>query len=134
MMRLPLLTTAIAITTLLTACAATPPRVAQEKTVEIEGQTIKFGGQYDEEKNQLKLTVNGEPLMQGRFPPYTPTQNFNAKYGDIRIKSACYFGSVLGNQGGAFGAIAGAIQASKSSSSDKCEIIVAGDTVETLYF
>ncbi|WP_394203768.1 hypothetical protein [Shewanella waksmanii] len=133
-MRLPVVASFVAAATLLTACAATPPRVAQEKTVEIEGKTIKFGGQYDEKKNELKLTVNGDTLMQGRFPPYTPTQNFNAKYQDIHIKSACYFGSVLGNQGGAFGAIAGAIQASKSSSADKCEIIVAGDTVETLYF
>lgn len=132
-MRLPLLTTAIAVTTLLTACTATPPRVAQEKPLKSKAKPSNLVVNMMK-KNQLKLTVNGEPLMQGRFPPYTPTQNFNAKYGDIRIKSACYFGSVLGNQGGAFGAIAGAIQASKSSSADKCEIIVAGDTVETLYF
>ena len=73
-------------------------------------------------------------MMKGAFPPYTPTQNFKANYKELKIASSCYFGSVLGEQGGAFGIIAGAIQASKSSSGDKCELFVDGESVETLYF
>ncbi|MCJ8301238.1 hypothetical protein [Shewanella sp.] len=133
-MRIKTLSTLVMLAVFLTACAATPPKIAQEKTVTVSGQTLKFGGKYDVEKNQLELTVNGDPMMKGAFPPYTPTQNFKANYKELKIASSCYFGSVLGEQGGTFGIIAGAIQASKSSSGDKCELFVDGESVETLYF
>ncbi|AZQ09392.1 hypothetical protein [Shewanella khirikhana] len=120
----------------LAACSSTEPapRVAQEKKVAIDGVDLTFGGSFDERKNLLVLKVNGDPIMQGSFPPYTPTQNLNAKYKDMNIKGNCYFGSVLGKQGGAFGAIAGAIQSSKNSTADKCELVVNGKQVENLYF
>ncbi len=121
---------------LISACSSTepPPRQAQEKKVAIDGVDLTFGGSFDERKNLLVLKVNGDPIMQGSFPPYTPTQNLNAKYKDMNIKGNCYFGSVLGKQGGAFGAIAGAIQSSKNSTADKCELVVNGKQVENLYF
>ncbi|WP_144212355.1 hypothetical protein [Shewanella donghaensis] len=119
---------------LLTACAAKPPIVAQEKTVEFDGQTLIFAGTFDTEKNKLQLSVNGDPLMKGSFPPYTPTQNLKSKYRDLKIEGKCYFGSVLGDQGGAFGAIAGIIQSTKSSTGDKCEMFVNNQPMENLYF
>ena len=133
-MRINPLIITLAFTAFLAGCAATPPIIAQEKTVTVSGQTLKFGGKYDVKKKKLELTVNGDALMKGKFPPYTPTQNFKANYKELKIASSCYFGSVLGDQGGAFGVIAGAIQASKSSSGDKCELFVDGESVETLYF
>lgn len=133
-MRIKTLSTTLFLTAFLTACAATPPIIAQEKTVTVSGQTLKFGGKFDTEKNKLELSVNGDALMKGKFPPYTPTQNFKANYKELKIASHCYFGSVLGDQGGVFGAIAGAVQASKSSSGDKCELFIDGKSVETLYF
>ncbi|QSX40147.1 hypothetical protein [Shewanella cyperi] len=133
-MKLSYLALASAIT-LLGGCASTEaPRIPQEKVVEVDGQTLKFSGSYSERKNILILTVNGDPIMQGSFPPYTPTQNLNAKYKDFAIKGNCYFGSILGQQGGAFGAIAGIIQSSKNSTADKCELLVNGKSVENLYF
>lgn len=121
-------------TCLLAACAATPPIVAQEKTVEFEGTSLVFGGSYDTERKNISLSVNGDSVMKGTFPPYTPTQNLSGKYKDLNISSQCYFGSVLSSQGGAFGAIAGIVQASKSSSGDKCDMLVNGKVVESLYF
>lgn len=121
---------------LLSACSNTPPPpiVAQDKTVVIEGQTIVLGGQYDQRKNKLQLMVNGEVLMQGKFPPYTPTQNLKATYKEMSFAGECYFGSVLGDQGGKLGIVAGLIQATKSSTADKCEMFINNEPVDTLFF
>ncbi|ABK49856.1 Uncharacterised protein [Shewanella putrefaciens] len=121
-------------TCLLAACAAKPPIVAQEKTVEVDGINLVFGGSYDTERKNISLSVNGDSVMKGTFPPYTPTQNLSGKYKGYTISSQCYFGSVLSSQGGAFGAIAGVIQSTKSSSGDKCDMLVNGKIVESLYF
>ncbi|NKF49403.1 hypothetical protein G3R49_02250 [Shewanella sp. WXL01] len=128
------LLTAVIGSVLLSACGATPPRVAQEKETNVNGETYVLGGQYDKDKNKLELTVNGEVVMQGRFPPYTPTQNLNATYEDVNFSGKCYFGSVLGDDGGELGIVAGIIQAAKSSSADKCEMFVNDKPADTLYF
>ncbi|MBB1362388.1 MULTISPECIES: hypothetical protein [unclassified Shewanella] len=119
---------------LLTACAAKPPIVAQNKTVVVNDQTFVLGGSYDKANNKLLLTANGDPIMQGRFPPMTPTQNLNANFKDMKFKGDCYFGSVLGDQGGSFGIVASIVQSAKSSTADKCDIFIDGTKQETLYF
>jgi hypothetical protein len=120
----------------LAGCASTPPPPiqAQHKTISHEGQDYVVGGQYDEHRNVLQLTVNGDPVMKGSFPPYTPTLNLASEYQNIDISSYCYFGSVLNNQGGVFGAVAGAIQSSNAKSGDKCDIKISGEKVTSLYF
>lgn len=118
---------------LLSGCAATIHQ-AQEKNISIEGKSFRFGGSYNVDENELKLTINGEPLMQGRFPPFTPTQNFNTTYQEVPFFVHCYFGSVLTKGGGAVGIVAGVIQAAKSSSGDKCEISYKDAIKDTLYF
>lgn len=125
---------ALILVAVVAGCAAKPPRVAQEKVVDVDGVTLKFNGSFDDKKNLLILSVNNDPIMQGKFPPFTPTQNLKAKYKEIELRSYCYFGSVLGNQGGAFGAIAGMVQSSKKSTADKCELYVNNELVEHLYF
>jgi len=135
-MKTSLLST-LTLAVILTGCASEPepgPRIAQEKTVEVEGVVLKFNGSYHDKKNILVLTVNGDPIMQGQFPPYTPTQNLKANYKDLAVRSHCYFGSVLGNKPGTFGAIASIIQSTKSASADKCELYVNNELVENLYF
>ncbi|WP_278403403.1 hypothetical protein [Pseudoalteromonas ruthenica] len=119
---------------LLSGCKSTPPRVAQDKTVSVNGTDYVFGGVYNVDKNKLELSINGDPAMKGSFPPYTPTLNMSTKYKGEEFSSYCYFGSVLQEQGGAFGAIAGVIQGSNNKSGDKCEIKVAGEIKEHLYF
>jgi hypothetical protein len=118
----------------LAACAAKPPIIAQEKTVDVHGINLVFGGSFDTKRKNISLSVNGDAIMKGTFPPYTPTQHLSGKYKDLTISSECYFGSVLSSKGGAFGAIAGVIQAAKSSSGDKCDMLVDGKVVESLYF
>lgn len=118
----------------LAACAAKPPIVAQDKTVDIDGVNLVFGGSFDTERKNISLSVNGDAVMKGTFPPYTPTQNLSGKYKDYKISSHCYFGSVLSSKNGAFGIIAGVIQSAKSSSGDKCDMLVDGKLVESLYF
>lgn len=116
------------------AGCATPPKVAQNKTVEVAGQKLVFGGTYDTARTALTLTVNGDPVMNGTFPPYTPTLNLNAEYHGLQLRSECYFGSVLGSRGGVMGIVAGAVQAAHNKAGDKCDMQVNGKTMESLYF
>lgn len=119
---------------LLAGCGGNPPKVAQEKTYVAEGVTMVFGGKYDVDHNQLELTINGDPVMRGSFPPFTPTQNLNTNFQGLQVSGDCYFGSVLSSEGGVLGKVAGAIQSAKAKSADKCDIFVNGQSVESLYF
>lgn len=118
----------------LAGCGSTPPIQAQDKTVSFQGKIYVFGGQYDEKLKEVQLTVNGDPLLKGRFPPYTPKLNLASDYQGVNISSYCYFGSVLGSEAGIFGVVAGAIQSSNSKSGDKCDVKIGGETIESLYF
>ncbi len=107
-------------------------RVAQNKTVESEGQKFELGGTY-EPKGDLTLTIDGDPIMRGRFPPYTPTLRLNGKYKNQSVSASCYFGTILGSRGGVGGIVAGSIQGAKGKSGDKCDITV-GSATESLFF
>jgi hypothetical protein len=121
--------------TLIGCATVQGPRTAQEKNISINGKPVTVAGLYYEKKNRLEITVNGDPIMRGKFLPYTPKKIINGKFDGKTITSNCYFGSVLGGKGGLFGAIAGAVQSAKSTSSDKCDISIdGGEVVETLYF
>lgn len=116
-------------------CAAYQPKVAQEKTVTTkDNQTFVFGGIYNEKKGQLMVSVNGESIMRGITRPLDPTLNLNAEYNNTSVSSFCYLGSVLQSEGGAFGMIAGAVQARKGKSGDTCELKIEGEIVGKLYF
>jgi len=121
---------------LLAACSMTPPKpnVALPKTVEVDGKSITLSGEYWVKKNQLTIFANGEPILRGSFPPYTPTLNLNAVYEGVELRSHCYFGSVLQSQGGLVGGISSAIQGSKGKSGDQCEITAGQAVTDTLYF
>jgi len=133
MYRKPLLFSLVAGTCLLIGCSAAP-KVAQEKTVEVGQQTLRFGGVYKVNDKELVLTINDDPVMKGKFPPYTPTQNLTAQYNGLQVTGKCYFGSVLADNRGTLGIVASAIQSAKQKSSDKCEMFVNGKSMENLYF
>ncbi len=118
---------------LLAGCASSP-KIAQKKTVEIGGQKLEFGGVYKPGDKYLSLSINGDPMMNGSFPPFTPTLNINAQYRGMTVRAECYFGSVLGGMGGVRGIVAGAVQSGLAKASDKCEMQVDGKAVESLYF
>jgi hypothetical protein len=109
-------------------------KTAQEKELVVEGQTLKFGGVYNETRKQLEITINGDPVMKSEFRNYNPTQNLNAKYKGLQVSSYCYFGSVLGSKGGVFGAVARGVQSAKAKTGDECEISINGKSMEKLYF
>jgi hypothetical protein len=118
---------------LISGCA-TPPRVAQNKAVDVSGKKLDFGGSYAPDAKELTLTVNGDPIMRGRFPPYTTNLHLNGKYQDLDINASCSFGSVLSSMGGLTGKIAGAVQAGIGKGGDKCDLAVNGKPAETLFF
>ena len=118
---------------LLNGCA-TPARTAAPKTYEAEGQKLVFGGTYLPREKELTITVNSDPVLRGRFPPYTPTQNLNGTYKNLQISANCYFGSVLGSQGGKLGVVAGIVQSTQNRTADKCDITVNSKPAESLFF
>jgi hypothetical protein len=115
-------------------CATPPPMVAQNKQYVANGQKLDFGGSYDVRGNNLALSVNGDVIMRGSFPPFTPTKTLNGSYKGMSIGASCYFGSVLSKKPGLVGIIAGAIQDKNSKSGDRCEMTVNSKAAETLYF
>ena len=132
-MRLAFTLTVLAIaTTLLAGCAS--PKIAQKKTVDVAGQKLEFGGIYEPRGNNLSICVNGDPVLSGSFPPFTPVQNLNANYKGLAVRAECYFGSVLGGKSGVIGIVAGAVQSGKERAGDKCNMLVDGKVVESLYF
>lgn len=131
MKRVSLLLMSTAAAVALIGCASM--RVAQNKTVESEGQKFELGGTYDPRGKDLTLTVNGDPVLRGSFPPYTPTLRLNGKYKNQAVSASCYFGTVLGSRGGVRGIVAGSIQGAKGKSADQCDITV-GSASEALFF
>ncbi len=132
-MCLPFVLTALALsTTLLAGCAS--PKIAQKKSVDIAGQKLEFGGVYEPRGTNLTISVNGDPVMSGSFPPFTPVQNLNANYKGLTVRAECYFGSVLGGKSGVIGIVAGAVQSANERAGDRCNMLVDGKVVESLYF
>ncbi len=121
----------VVIAVVVVGCASV--RVAQNKSVDSEGQKFELGGTYDPKGNDLTLTINGDPVMRGSFPPYTPTLRLNSKYKNQAVSASCYFGTVLGGKGGITGIVAGSIQSAKGKSGDKCDVTV-GTATEALFF
>jgi hypothetical protein len=121
-----------AATALLAGCAA--PKVAQKKSVVVAGQTLEFGGIYETRGYNLSISVNGDSVMSGSFPPYTPTLALNATYKGVAVRAECYFASVLGGKRGVIGIVASAVQSANDRAGDKCEILANGKVVESLYF
>jgi hypothetical protein len=116
----------------LSGCASI--RNAQPKTVDVDGQRYEFGGSYNPRGTELTVTVNGDPMLRGSFPPYTPTLRLSGKVKEAEVVAQCYFSSVLSSKGGRVGIIASAVQGGVGKSSDKCEMTVNGKPAQELYF
>lgn len=119
---------------LVAGCSTPGPRVAQKKAVDIAGKRFEVDGEYLERNYALTIRVNGDPVMSGRFPPYTATMKLNARYQGVDFTADCYFASVLGNRGGRLGIVAGIVQNNVGKAGDKCEVLAGGKAVQTLYF
>lgn len=111
---------------------AAKDRAYQER--DVEGQTLQLGGSYMVRDREVTLTVNGDPIMRGKFAPYTPTLNLKGNYKNIPVTAVCRFGSILSSHGGTVGTVASMIQAGTGKGNDICEVRVPGKPAETLYF
>lgn len=120
----------------LSACAKKPPvKLANEKTGTYEEKQLTFGGKYLVEDKDLVILVNGDAVLSGSFPPFTPKMNLKTDYDGLNIEADCYFGSVLTSSvPGVGGVIAGIVQSQEGVSADKCEIFVQGESAHHLYF
>jgi hypothetical protein len=126
-----ILATLFVVSTALVGCAST--RVAQTKTVDVQGQRFELGGTYDPNSYDLTLSINGEPVLRGTFSPYVPFLLLSNRYQGQEITARCYFGTILSSKGGTTGAIAGSIQGAIGKSGDQCDITI-GSASEALYF
>jgi hypothetical protein len=125
---------ALALTAMVALAGCASIRNAQPKTAEIDGQRYEFGGTYNPRGTELTVSVNGDPMLRGSFPPYTPTLRLSSKVGQADVVAQCYFSSVLSGKSGRVGIIAGAVQGGLGKSSDKCEMTVNGKPAQELYF
>lgn len=127
---------ALVLASTLAACS-TPPRQAQAKTVQIQGKKLEFGGTYDERNKALRITINGDPMLQGSFSSFSPTLKLNTKVDALEVSADCYFGSILSKTGVAGFAgkiVANSVQGALGKSADSCELLVGDKKVETLFF
>ena len=138
MYRNPALISVAALAIVLTSCATKPPppvKEANPKTGTYEEKTLTFGGRYLVDKKALTITVNGDAVLAGSFPIFTPKLNLKTKYEGLNIEADCYFGSVLTSSlPGPGSIIAGIAQGQEGVSADACEIFVQGVTANKLYF
>lgn len=132
MKRVPILLMFLVVIAGLIGCAS-KNRVAQAKTIEAGGQKFDLGGTYNPTGNELVLTINGDPVMRGSFPPYTPTVRLNATYKNQAFSASCYFGSILSGGHGKKAIIASSVQGGLGKGGDKCDI-TAGSATEALFF
>ncbi|HEU4458264.1 MAG TPA: hypothetical protein VFR90_04010 [Methylibium sp.] len=119
------------------AACSTPPRVAQNKSVQVQGKKLEFGGSFDADNNRLRITINGEPRLQGDFSRFSPTLNLSTPFDDLVVSAECYFGSIL-NKGPGGGLsrriVARSVQGGLGKSDDICDLLVGGKKIETLLF
>jgi hypothetical protein len=118
------------------SCCCGCASISGAKRPNSEGQK-SLGGTFDPKGNDLTLTVNGDPIMRGKFPPYTPTLRLNATYKSQPVTASCYFGTILGSGRSGIGTIgtvvAGSVQGAKGKSGDKCDVTV-GSASDALFF
>ena len=105
MKQMPMFVMLVVVVAALVGCASRT-KIAQVKTIEAGGQKFDLGGTYDPAGNELVLTINGDPVMRGSFPPYTPALRLNATYKNQTFAASCYFGTILSGGSGKRGIIA----------------------------
>jgi hypothetical protein len=94
----------------------------------------KIGGVFDEKDHSVVISFNGENVLRGRFPPYTPRLTAEGKYQDRAVSTVCKFSAGI-IQGGWQAQVAEAIvsKATKTGG-NACEVTVDGLAAATLYF
>jgi hypothetical protein len=134
------ITTAIAVFAAMGGCARKDTRVfAQEKEYvpTPSSSPWKIGGVFDRKDQSIAISVNGESVLRGRFPPYTPRLAAEGKYDDRPVATLCKFSSGIIDQGGGGWQermVEGIVSKATRAGGNTCEVRVDGQTAATLYF
>lgn len=132
--------TLAAAVTAMSGCASRDTRVfAQEKEYlpAASAQSWKIGGVFDRKEHTIVISFNGENVLRGRFPPYTPRLSAQARYNDMAVATLCKFSSdIIASKGAGWQErLAEAIVAKgMSTGGNSCDVTVDGKPAATLYF
>jgi hypothetical protein len=120
-------------------CARNTQVIAPEKEFVPAGSSTpwKIAGVFDKKDTSVVISINGDNVIRGRFPPMTPRLTANGTYGGKPIHTTCAFSSdvIAGRNAGFRLQIAEAIvsKATKSGG-NTCDVTVGGQPATTLYF
>ncbi|MFL6551149.1 MAG: hypothetical protein ACJ8OJ_20830 [Povalibacter sp.] len=122
----------------LSGCAAKNTKViAQDKEFVPPAAAApwKIGGVFDEEEYTVVISFNGENVLRGRFPPYTPRLTAEGKYLDKAVATVCMFSSgVIGKSGWQVQLAEAIVSKATKNGGNSCEVTVDGQAAATLYF
>jgi hypothetical protein len=95
----------------------------------------KIGGVFDEKEYTVMISFNGENVLRGRFPPYTPRLTAEGKYLDRAVATVCMFSSgVIGKSGWEVQLAEAIVAKATRTGGNSCDVIVDGQAAATLYF
>lgn len=118
---------------LLTTACKDPIIKAPSKQYQPVGETAQpwtIGGIYHQREQRVTVTINGDNVLSGRFPPYTPKLSLPGQYQGHRVLADCEFtNDIIGNR------IAESIfQRVRNKSGNTCVVMVDGRQATTLHF
>ncbi len=137
--RMMLMTGALALAALAGCAGKKDTRVfAQDKEYVPPSSTApwKIGGVFDTKDQSIAISVNGESVLRGRFPPYTPRWSAEGKYDDRPVATLCKFSSGIIDKGGGWQErmVEGIVSKATKAGGNACEVTVDGQAAATLYF
>jgi len=97
----------------------------------------KIGGVFDKEDYSVAISFNGESVLRGRFPPYTPRLTAEGKYNDRAVATLCKFSSgIIASKGGGWQErlAEGIVSKATKAGGNTCDVTVDGQAAATLYF
>ncbi|MGH8177229.1 MAG: hypothetical protein ACREV5_13295 [Steroidobacter sp.] len=120
------------------ACSSKNTRVfASEKEYVPPTATTpwKIGGVFDEEEYTVIISVNGENVLRGRFPPHTPRLTVEGKYDGKTLAAVCMFSSgIIGKSGWQAQLAEAIVSKATKTAGNTCEVKVGEQLAATLFF
>lgn len=130
----------VAALTAMSGCARKDTRVFAQDKEYVPAESAppwKIGGVFDKKEHTVVISFNGENVLRGRFPPYTPRLTAQGKYNELPVATLCKFSShvIAGKGGGWQERLAETIVAKTTSTGgNSCDVTVDGKPAATLYF
>lgn len=120
-------------------CARNTQVVAPEKEyVPTESATPwRIGGVFDKKDTSVVISINGENVIRGKFPPMTPRLTADGKYNNKSVRATCAFSSdVIARKNASLGFQIAEAVVSKATKTggNTCDIAIGGHPATTLHF